>query len=210
MELWSVVRLVRAATFATTCTGLAAGGHLAAGGTVEPPILVACFVMMFVPALALTHREHSIVTILPAVAFCQVVLHLVLSRYCFIHGMSTAPAAAPDIVAAHGALPGGMAAHGMPAEADGSSGFSMLLMHAVAVLITSWWLERGEAALCALVSCVAFWALRSLVWLRPAAAHGPARPRPVFWARHPLPAQVLQHVMVRRGPPAGTGTLTSA
>ncbi|WP_433227207.1 hypothetical protein [Actinomadura formosensis] len=205
MELWSVVRPVRAAMFATTCTGLAAGGHLAAGGTVEPLILVACFVMMFVPALALTHREHSIVTILPAVASCQVVLHLVLSRCCVMHGMSTAP----DTVAAHGALPGEMAAHGMPAEADGSPGFSMLLMHAVAVLVTSWWLERGEAALCAFVSCVASWALRSLVWLRPAAAHGPARPRPVLWARHPLPAQVLQHVMVRRGPPAVTGTLVS-
>ncbi|MUN35497.1 MFS transporter [Actinomadura litoris] len=189
MELWSVVRLVRAATFAATCAGLAAGGHLAAGGAVEPLVLAIGFAAMFVPALLLTRRERSIGTILPAVALCQVVLHLLLSGSSPAHGMTTTA--------------DGMTAHGMSAASDGSPGLSMLLAHAIAVLITSWWLERGEAGLCALVRCVATWALRSLTWLRPTVVHGPAWIRSVFRGRHPRPAQALKHAMVRRGPPAG-------
>jgi hypothetical protein len=192
MELWSAVRLVRAATFSATCAGLAAAGHLAAGGKVAAPLLTAGFVAMFVPALPLTRRERSIGEILPAVALCEIALHLLLSRCCSPHGTTAVQDAVPA-APSHGA-----AAH----DADGSSGFGMLLMHAVAVLITSWWLEQGEAALCALVRCVAAWALRTLVWLRTPAPHGAAPPRPFFWQRHPVPARVLRHVMARRGPPA--------
>ncbi|MFC5745383.1 hypothetical protein [Actinomadura rugatobispora] len=189
MELWSAVRVVRAAAFSVTCAGLAAVGHLAGGGKVAPSLLTAGFVLMFVPALMLTRRERTIGEILPAVAICEVGLHLLLSRCCAPQGT----AAAADAAASHGT-----AVH----DADGSSGFGMLLMHAVAVLITSWWLEQGEAALCSFVRCVAAWALRTLVWLRPPAPYGAAPSRPFFWQRHPVPARVLRHVMARRGPPA--------
>ncbi|WP_131739036.1 MFS transporter [Actinomadura roseirufa] len=183
-----MVRPVRAAMFAATCAGLAAGGHLAGGGAVEPLVLTIGLALVFVPALVLTRREHSIGTILPAVAVCQVVLHLLLSRCSPPHEMATAA--------------DGMTAHGMSVASDGSSGLGMLLAHAVAVLITSWWLERGEAGLCALVRCVAVWALCSLSWPRPTIVHGPPRTRAVPGGRRPLPAQALRHVKSRRGPPA--------
>lgn len=188
MGLRSLVRWVRAAGFAVTCVGLAAAGHLAAGGKVQSFALVAGFAIIFVPALALTRREHGLGTILPAVAVCQVVLHALLGQMSPGH-------AAPVMEA----MP---ASHGGPPP-----GLGMLLAHAVAVLITSWWLERGEVRLCDLVRRVASWALRVLVWVRPAAVHGPAPAAPVVWVRRPLPAAVLRHVMVRRGPPAGALTL---
>lgn len=74
------MRWARAAGFAVVCAGLAAFGHSLAGGQVGRLALAACAVLVFLPALALTGREHSIKTILPAVAACQVGLHLLLSH----------------------------------------------------------------------------------------------------------------------------------
>ncbi|MCP9951265.1 MFS transporter [Actinomadura madurae] len=196
MELWSVVRWVRAASFAATCAGLAAAGHLLGGGSVGRLALPVCFAVTFVPALALTRRERTLATILPAVAVCQTVLHTLLAQMSPGHAMPAGAGAAPHMA-------GEM--QGMHGE---SSGFGMLLMHAVAVLVTSWWLECGESRLCALVRRVAGWALRAIVRLRPVPVHGPARVvRPRRRVRAPLQASALRHVMARRGPPAGLAAL---
>jgi hypothetical protein len=202
MGLWSVVRWVRAASFAAMCAALAAAGHVLGGGWVDRRTLLAGFALTFVPALAMTRRERTIATILPAVALCQVVLHALLSQAGAAHPMPSIPAVAHVPHAAH---PGA----GMP-ELPGGPPFGpgMLLMHAVAVLVTSWWLECGEARLCALVRRMACWALRSFTRLRPVLVYGPA---PVVRARRhvqvALWAVILRHVMVRRGPPAGSPAL---
>jgi hypothetical protein len=194
MGLWSVVRWVRAASFAATCATLAAAGHVLGGGCVDRLTLLAGFVLTFMPALALTRRERTIATILPAVAVCQVLLHVLLSQASAGHAMPPMPAGADA------AYPSA----DMQGVHDGTSGLGMLLMHAVAVLVTSWWLECGEARLCALVRRVASWALRTFARLRPVPVYGPAR---MVRARRrvqvALRALVLRHVMARRGPPIG-------
>jgi hypothetical protein len=129
-------------------------------------------------------------TIIPAVAVCQVVLHVLLSE------SYPAPMTAQAVNG-----------HAMPDPHDGSPMLAMLLMHAVAVLITSWWLERGESALCGLVHRLAVWALRVFARLWPEPVHGPAQVAPVVWSRRVLPAAVLRHVLVLRGPPTGFLTL---
>ncbi|MGP4030169.1 hypothetical protein [Actinomadura sp. 3N407] len=197
MGLWSAVRWVRAASFAAVCAALAAGGHVTGGGGVDRLALVAGFLAMFVPALVLTRRERTIATILPAVAAGQVVMHVLLSQAAPGHAM-----------VAPGADPVGQAAMTMPAGHGGSSGLGMLLMHAVAVLVTSWWLECGEAGLCGLVRRVAHWALRSFARRRPVPADGPVRP---MRARHrswtAVGAVMLRYAVVRRGPPVGAAAL---
>ncbi|MFF5261719.1 hypothetical protein ACFY4C_22475 [Actinomadura viridis] len=191
MGLWSVVRWVRAAAFSATCAGLASAGHAFGGGTAHPLALVAGFLVLLGPALALTGCERSLTTILPAVGVSQVALHVLLTQTSPDHDMDAAPTLT-------------VLADGVPVQVHqhGSSGLVMVMMHAVAVLVTAWWLECGEAALCAVVRCVAAWAWRSSFWLRPVVVHGPARVRPVWWLRRTVPAQVLRHVVAQRGPPA--------
>ena len=193
MKLWSVVRWVRAAGFSAACAALAAAGHFAGGGSVDRLALLAAFVMLMAPAVALSGRERTLGTILPAVAVSQVVLHLLLSQ------------AAPAHSATHSmAAMAGMAAQDCP---DASPGLGMLLMHAVAVLITSWWLEYGEAGLCGLVRSLASWALRPLTPIRSVPVRGPRRAAPVWRERRPFLTAVLRHVLVTRGPPAGAVAL---
>lgn len=190
MGPWSVVRWVRAASFAGTCAGLAALGHLFGGGSLDPAATLAGFLIILVPALALTGRERTRASILPATALSQVVLHLLLTA---AHGT-------------HGAVPAAPAAPAMEGmDHGGAPGLTMLLMHAVSVLVTSAWLEWGEARLCALVRYLAGWVLRPLVFLMYLVGGPPAAgPRPVVRARadERAPVQaVLRHVVVRRGPP---------
>ncbi|WP_067449761.1 hypothetical protein [Actinomadura macra] len=195
MGLWSAVRWVRAASFAAGCALLAAGAHLVGGGHVHRVALVTGFLTVFVPALALTRRERTIATILPAVAVCQVVLHVMLSRSSEGHAMAM-PAAGP------GDQPMMADAHG------GSPGLGMLLMHAVAVLVTSWWLERGEARLCGQMRRLARWVLRTFARVRPMPAYGPARPmRPGPRVGRALRTVILRYAMVRRGPPESAAAL---
>ncbi|QXJ20955.1 hypothetical protein AGRA3207_001757 [Actinomadura graeca] len=195
MGLWSAVRWVRAASFAATCAVLAAGGHLAGGGHVHRLALIAGFLAVLAPALALTRRERTIATILPAVAVCQVVLHVVLSQASAGHTMPhTGPAGEATMAMA--------GAHG------GSSGTGMLLMHAVAVLVTSWWLECGEARLCGQMRRLARWALRPFARIWTVPVHGPARPTcPRRRAGRPFRTVLLRYALARRGPPGSAAAL---
>ncbi|GAA2411032.1 hypothetical protein GCM10010191_20100 [Actinomadura vinacea] len=180
MDLWSVVRLVRATSFSAACALLAAAGHVFGGGRVDGPALLLGLAVVFVPALALTGRERTMSTILPAVAAAQVLLHTLLPD----------GSGQPDAAAA--------AEHAQHAT---SPGLGMLLMHVVAVLVTAWWLECGEAKLCALVRRLAGWVLRPLRLERPAPAGEFGVSLPVSRERHGLRLAAMRHVVEGRGPP---------
>jgi hypothetical protein len=193
MGLMSVVRWVRAASFAATCAALAMLGHLAGGGSFDRSAVLTGFVIILVPALALTGRERTLASILPATAVAQIVLHLLLSA---THGAGPAPAAP--------AAPMG-GAQGMEAMEHGPPGLGMLLMHAVSVLVTSAWLEWGEARLCALVRQLAAWVLQPLLFLLYMVAGpvcvGPRRIERVRTDERAPVQAVLRYAVVRRGPP---------
>jgi hypothetical protein len=201
MGLWSVVRWVRAAGFAAACAGLAALGHLAGGGGLDRSASLVGFLLVLGPALALTGRERTFASIVPATAASQVVLHILLMRAAG-HPLV---AARPDTVAMDGG--------GEPMAHSGVPGLGMLLMHAVSVLVTSAWLEWGEARLCALVRVLAGWVLRPLVFLLVFAAGrspGVRRPVPRGRADERAPVQaVLRYAVARRGPP-GVGNALGA
>jgi hypothetical protein len=190
MGLMSVVRWVRAVSFAATCAVLATLGHLTGGGSLDRSAVLTGFLVIVVPALALTGRERTLASILPATAVSQIVLHVLLTT---AQGAAPAPAA-----------PMGGAA-GMEAMDHGTPGLGMLLMHAVSVLVTSAWLEWGEARLCALVRQLTGWVLRPLLFLLCLAAGSAfAQPRPIAGARtgECAPVQAaLRYAVVRRGPP---------
>lgn len=186
MELWSVVRWLRAAGFSAVCAGLASAGHVAGGGSVAPAPLAAGFLALLVPALAFTGRERTIGGIMPALGASQVFWHLLLSQAAPDQAESVPTAAA---LAAHHA---------------GPPGSGMLLMHAVAVLVTAWWLECGEAGLCALVRCLAAWAVAPLLLLFAVVASAPPRPAPVWPEAARLRPRALRHILETRGPPVGT------
>lgn len=182
-----MVRWVRAASFAATCATLAALGHLAGGGTFDPRALLGGFLLVLAPALALTGRERSLSTILPATGASQVILHVLLSQG-----------------AEHQMAP--MDHH------DAPSPFGMLALHAASVLLTSVWLRWAEAGLCALVRHLAGWALRPLLVL----FCGLVLTRPETFtdgrADETAPARLfLRYARVLRGPPYGqAGPATAA
>lgn len=190
MDLWSAVRWVRAAAFAAACAELAAAGHLAGGGAADRSALLAGLLVIFPAALALTGRERTIASILPAVAGSQVLLHVLLSQ-----------AAPPHTVVHRSALMRDGTT--MPLHHDGSPGLGMLLTHTVAVLVTAWWLECGESKLCGLARQLAALVMRPLLLflLRTAAGRDAWRPAPVWQEPSTPPLSVLRHVMARRGPP---------
>ncbi|MEV4116688.1 hypothetical protein [Nonomuraea sp. NPDC049695] len=186
---------MRAASFAATCAALATLGHLAGGGSFDPAAASGGFLLLLLPALALTGRERTLASILPATAASQVILHTLLSQ-----------SSARQAAAAHCADMAGMS--GMDhTEAMGFPSFGMLLVHATSVVLTSVWLRWLEAGLCALVRQLAGWVLRPLLvlffmsvgWIS-------TRPRAITRAREDEGARIrlfLKHVLVLRGPPGG-------
>ncbi|WP_327583951.1 hypothetical protein OHA25_50405 [Nonomuraea sp. NBC_00507] len=197
MGPFSVVRWVRAASFAATCAALAVLGHLAGGGSFDPASASQGFLLLLLPALALTGRERSLSSILPATALSQVILHVLLTRNTDRPTM------------AHHVHTPGMDMSQLDHAGSTSSG--MLLMHATAVLLTSVWLRWVEAGLCALVRQLAGWVLRPLLVLLLMAAGCASREQhATVCAGEDEAACIrlfLRHALVRRGPPgrrAGT------
>ncbi|WP_030455271.1 hypothetical protein, partial [Herbidospora cretacea] len=112
-------RLARATVFAVVCSGLAAVAHAFAGGTVTAPGLSAAFALTLVAAFPLTARERTAGEIMPLLGAMQVLLHLLFS---VLHVSS------PERLAGHLHLPS----------------LSMIVLHVWAVVVTGWWLGRGE------------------------------------------------------------------
>ncbi|GAB1819585.1 MFS transporter [Herbidospora sp. RD11066] len=112
-------RLARATVFAVVCSGLAAVAHTFAGGSVTARGLSVAFVLTLAAAFPLTVRERTAADIVPVLAAMQVLLHLFFS---VLHVSS------PERLAGHLHMPS----------------LSMIVLHAWAVVVTAWWLGRGE------------------------------------------------------------------
>ena len=187
MPVTSSLRLVRAAAFTAVCLGLGVVAHLFSGGTVAPHALALGLPVVFAAALPLSGRERTLRAILPLLAALQVALHMLFS-------LSAAPLPAAPSSAVHV-----LAGHLMTGHAHAGPGFGMMLGHGWAVVLTSLWLARGEAALWAL--------LRRLTVRLARIAAAPAAP--VFTplvSPHPdeprMPRSATpRHPVTRRGPP---------
>ncbi|GGS72327.1 hypothetical protein GCM10010156_34000 [Planobispora rosea] len=195
MGPFSVVRWARAASFAATCAALATLGHLAGGGSFDRAAALGGFLLLLLPALALTGRERTLASILPATAASQIVLHTLLTQ----SADRQAAAHRAEMAAMEGM--GGMD-HVHPAASTGSG---MVLVHAASVLLTSVWLRWLETGLCALARQLAGWVLRPLLFLlvagRPSA---PVRLVSRMWRDETARVRLfLRHVLVLRGPPGG-------
>lgn len=188
MGLWSAMRVLRAAGFAATCAVLAAAAHVTGGGMFSARAVLAGFLVIVVPAWVVTGRERTLGSILPATAASQVVLHVLMSQAVPHHQMTMADSAPVT--------------DGMACGMGGSPTLGMLLMHALGILLTSAWLEWGEARLCAVVRQVVAW-LRWPRPLRPAGQHPPPfRIVPCHLDGDAAPIHTaLRHIVVRRGPP---------
>jgi hypothetical protein len=151
--------------------------HVFAGGSVSAPSATGGLALAFLMALAVSGRERTLTVILPLLGGLQVGLHVLFS---FEH------AASPVEVIGHvhsGLVPG----------------LGMLVVHGVAVGLTSLWLARGEAALWALLRRLGV-RLRLVLVVHADPAYTsfltPRTAEPEL-----LRSAVLRHAVSRRGPP---------
>ncbi|WP_245930320.1 hypothetical protein [Allonocardiopsis opalescens] len=188
-------RSLRAAVFAAVCVGVSALGHaLSSGHAVPWAVLVAAYFLVYAMAWAVARREQSQFAIGGWLVWGQLALHLLYSTAMPSDGSASASAA----LSAHASM--GMA---VPDAGSGGDGGSMLLAHLLAVVVSAWWLRRGEAAGFAfarfvravLLGLLARWFDRPPAPDRPRRAPAPA-PRPRAAA-----VRLLRHVVVLRGPP---------
>ncbi|MGW5263711.1 MFS transporter [Microbispora sp. NPDC004025] len=185
MPVTSPLRLARAAAFSAVCLGLGVLAHLFSGGEVAPAALALGLPAVFAAALPLSGGERTLRTILPLLAALQAALHVMFA----LSSPSIADVATGHVLAGHVAI----------GHAHAGPGVGMLIAHGWAVVLTSLWLARGEAALWAL--------LRRLAVRLTRIAADPAPP--VFTtlaSPHPdeprVPRSVApRHSVTRRGPP---------
>jgi hypothetical protein len=170
-------RLVRAAAFAAVCLGLGVAAHVFAGGSVSAPSAVGGWAPVFLAALAVSGRERTPVVILPLLAGLQVGLHVLFS---LAHATSHVE------VTGHG-------------HSGLVPGLGMLVVHGMAVGLTSLWLARGEAALWAMLRRLGV-RLRLLLVVYTDPAYTSFLPS---CAAEPaiLRSAILRHAVSRRGPP---------
>ena len=191
-------RVFRSGLIGSIILGLAAGGHLAGGGRLpHPAILAALCAVAVVPVAALTRFRLSFPVLAGLIGAGQAWLHWSFSVLSAGTPMVPAPVLRGHAGHAAAALPPDVFPSAMPAAVTGTDGL-MLAAHAAATLGTALLLARGEQALSALAS----W-LRPLVRLPepvtivPARAPGPP-PAPLI-----LPLGRLgRRLPTRRGPPA--------
>jgi hypothetical protein len=189
-------RLLRTGLIASLITGLAAGGHLAGGGTLpEPAILLGLCALTVLPVSILTRFRLSFPALTGLLGAGQAWLHWAF------HSLSAA--ALPG-----GSVPGGHAHHtpgpalevfgaGAPAHAAAFD-WQMFAAHALATVATAVVLARGEQALWALSA----W-LRPLIQLPEPCVIVPARVPGPCTAPIVLPReQLVRRMPARRGPPA--------
>lgn len=188
MPTHPVYRAARAMVFATVCVGLAITGHtMASGATVPPAAALGGLGLTAVTGIVLAGTERSLATILGSLLAGQFVLHALFTA------------------AQHGQHLG----HGADDVVPCAGGWTMTLAHALAAVVSAWWLHRGEHAVWNLARRVAAAVtrpVRALLSVPPSPAtvrH--VRTGPVSRSR-PRPA-LLRHVVVRRGPPSPRASL---
>jgi hypothetical protein len=183
------VRGIRVALVATTTLAIAAGAHVAGGGTVPAGLgLAALLTLTVATAVAVSRGPLRVGTLLPTMGALEWVLHEGFGI------LSAAPLPAPG---AHIAAVPALAGPAMPMT--GTAGTWMLLAHAVGTLATVAVLVAGDRA-----------ARRTLVWftsvlprVRAVAGRLPdRRPGALVAARTPpRPRPVEGGAVRRRGPP---------
>jgi hypothetical protein len=201
-------RLFRTGLIGSIVLGLASAGHLAGGGRLpEPAILAALCAVTLIPVAALTRFRLSLPLLVALLGAGQAWLHWAFSA--LAAGTPGTPATpgmqrtTPETVvsghAGHAELfpaPETFSA-AMPAHTAGADGL-MFAAHALATLGTALLLARGEQAL---------WALAS--WLRPLVKL--PEPRTIQPVRVPVPSlapvilpldRLGRRLPSRRGPPA--------
>ena len=206
---WSL-RAARAAMFAALCVGVSAGGHIAMS---HQPIpwwaLGAAAEATGFAAFAMARRQRGFPAIAALMLGGELVLHLLFS---FAQD-GPVTSALPMPMSGSMVMPGSMPMSGSmsmpmsgPMSGPGHGGVGMLAAHVAAGLVCAWWLRCGETAV--------FGLLRTLV-LCTAPMLLPSRPRPLAVPRRAafVPAgystppvdtgrHLLEHALVRRGPPA--------
>ncbi|MFG2005596.1 hypothetical protein ACGFNU_41255 [Spirillospora sp. NPDC048911] len=181
------LRALRAIFFAAVCVLMSAGTHVYAGGAPIPAATLGLAVLLvFGGAYALGGRERTLVLLLPGTFAAQYGLHHLFSR-----GAGHAAAHADPAMAAE---------HVHDTTSMTATSMSMALGHVIMALLTAFWLERGEARLCALVRWACERAVPPLLVPLPDVPI-PARPLPAP-RRVAVPvSEVLRSVIARRGPP---------
>ena len=192
-------RLFRTGLIGSVIVALAAGGHLAGGGRLpEPAILAALCAVALIPVAVLTRFRLSFPVLTGLLGAGQAWLHWTfgaLSAAVPVRIPDPGPSGHPAHTAT-GFAPGmmGQAMAGPDAVMDGA----MFAAHAVATLGTALLLARGERALSALAS----W-FRPLMHLPEPVVVVPVRVPGPRMAHLALPMDRLgRRLPTRRGPPA--------
>lgn len=191
MHSGGTARALRAALFALVCVGTGTELHRLANGSdpswVGPGLALP---IVWLAAYGLARRERSSVVLTLALGLAQLGLHVELGWFC--------PKTMPEM----GDMPGFLGSatdsgHGMTGL--GMHGMlGMLLAHAVAVLVSGWWLGRGEKSFFDLCHAVALFAAPAADLLLGRFACVPSSPLP-------LPNRRGIHATARRttSPPTG-------
>ncbi|MFJ5778926.1 hypothetical protein [Streptomyces sp. NPDC093094] len=197
---------VRAGLFALLGSVLAAlGHHTVAEGPVPWRLVAALGAAQFALVLPFARRRLPLWPVVSCTLAAQGAQHLVLSR---VGGHGTGPGRT-----GHAGHPG----HAVPAAGDGHAwhhaGTAMTVTHVLAAVAVAWLLHRADSAVTLALAAaragrgVAAALLARLRTPRPAVAGGrPRSARPVGRFEGPAPptAYLLDHALVRRGPPGRT------
>ena len=191
VALRGAVRASRVALLGGGSLLLATAAHLAGGGTLPGPgvLAVAGFVLGLV-ALLLTRRRVRLPVLLVALVPQQVLLHVLLDT------AAAAESGCSPVQAAHHAM---AVLTCMPAHGMGPMGYvwPMFVGHVVATLGTAWLLARGEVWCCRFVARVA-----QAAYAAPAARPCRRRSRPVTTALVRTLLLRPHRPCVSRAPPA--------
>jgi hypothetical protein len=181
---------MRAALFALVCVGTGTGLHMIANGSdpgwVGPALALP---IVWLAAYGMASKERSALFVTLAIAGAQLGLHLELGLFCpTTMDMPGMPGYTGTADAAHGIL-------------------AMILAHAIAILISGWWLGRGEKSffdLCRTLELIAAPAADLLAGRLPARVSIGALPLP---ARRGIHATARQTTCPPEGPAPGPRVL---
>ena len=195
----ALFRLCRAGVVAGATVFLAAGAHLAGGGSLPDPLIVAAILaLVLVPAMALSGRKISAASMFGMLGFGQFALHAAFDALSVSALSVSAPASQIAPAASHVHVLGALSTAAPAGHVHGES-VPMLLTHCIATALVALVLARGEAALWALLA----W-LRPLVRLLTAIAFHPVPQLPSFTEEPLAPAWRSLRLPARRGPPSSS------
>jgi hypothetical protein len=138
-----VFRTLRAAVFAALCVTVSLVLHLLAGGARVAPALTAAATMLTAAgAFALAGRKRGHSSLLGASFTAQYGMH-----HLFGGSLLGGPVTVDSVTA--GSVAGAHHESGLV------PGLAMLLAHALAAVLSAWWLERGESALATMLRLAA-------------------------------------------------------